>query len=66
MGVVDRNGYCDYGFCRSCQDCAEHIKDCLCYTNGAYDYLTSPDPVLGSCDDIEWVNDIAVVRGEKK
>lgn len=28
-GVIDRNGYCSE--CRSCQDCAEHIRDCMCW-----------------------------------
>lgn len=28
-GLVDDNGYCDE--CRSCQDCLEHIRYCLCW-----------------------------------
>ncbi|OHT95533.1 hypothetical protein BKG71_22830 [Mycobacteroides chelonae] len=28
-GLVDRNGYCNE--CRSCQDCLEHVRDCMCW-----------------------------------
>jgi hypothetical protein len=28
-GLIDGNGYCDE--CRSCQDCVEHIRYCLCW-----------------------------------
>lgn len=36
-GRVDRNGYCEE--CRSCQDCYEHVRYCLCWSgsgNGSY------------------------------
>lgn len=32
-GVIDRAGYCLD--CRSCQDCAEHVRDCLCWTGSS-------------------------------
>lgn len=28
-GLIDANGYCDE--CRSCQDCMEHVRNCLCW-----------------------------------
>lgn len=31
-GEIDRNGYCE--ICRACQDCQEHIADCLCWSGG--------------------------------
>lgn len=33
VGVSDRNGYCEV--CRSCQDCEEPIRNCLCWPSPA-------------------------------
>ncbi len=43
-GLVDSNGYCME--CRSCVDCFEHVRDCMCWSRG-YPALEEPGALAG-------------------